>query len=587
VKSFYTFVGNATHKKDLKILNTMSEHVTENENVVKSNNFIHQIVEEEISAGKNNGRVHTRFPPEPNGYLHIGHAKSICLNFGTAQKYNGLTNLRFDDTNPSKEDTEYVDSIMEDVRWLGFDWDNRLFYASDYFDKLFEFAVKLIKEGKAYIDDQDAETISAQKGTPTRPGTESPFRNRTVEENLDLFMRMKAGEFNEGERVLRGKIDMTSPNMHMRDPILYRIMKTPHHRTGDKWCIYPMYDFAHGQCDYWEGITHSICTLEFEVHRPLYDWFIDQLKDSDYRPRQIEFSRLNLNYTVMSKRKLLELVKDGHVNGWDDPRMPTICGLRRRGYTPESIRNFAERIGVTKTDGITDVALLEYSIREDLNKSAQRVMGVLNPLKMVITNYPEGLIEEMDAINNPEDESMGTRKVPFTRELYIERDDFMENPPKKFFRLSPGVEVRLRYAYFVTCTDVVKDANGEITEIHCTYDPASRGGNSPDGRKVKSTIHWVSATENIEAEVRLYDRLFSDEEPDGHKDIDFKEFMNHDSLQVLPKCYIEPFVKDAKPLDHFQFERLGYFNIDQDSTPEKLVFNRTVQLKDTWAKQCK
>jgi len=565
----------------------MSEHVIENDNAVKSNNFIHQIVEEEISAGKNGGRVHTRFPPEPNGYLHIGHAKSICLNFGTAQKYDGLTNLRFDDTNPSKEETEYVDSIMEDVRWLGFDWDNRLYYASDYFDRLFDFAVKLIKEGKAYIDDQDAETISTQKGTPTRPGTESPFKSRTIEENLDLFMRMKAGEFNEGDCVLRANIDMASPNMHMRDPILYRIMKAPHHRTGDKWCIYPMYDFAHGQCDYWEGITHSICTLEFEVHRPLYDWFVDELKDSDYRPRQIEFSRLNLNYTVMSKRKLLELVKDSHVTGWDDPRMPTICGLRRRGYTPESLRNFAERIGVTKTDGITDVALLEYSIREDLNKRAQRVMGVLNPLKVIITNCPEGTVDQMEAVNNPEDASMGTRLVPFTRELYIERDDFMEEPPKKFFRLSPGTEVRLRYAYFITCTDVIKDANGEITEIHCTYDPASRGGNSPDGRKVKSTIHWVSATENIEAEVRLYDRLFSDEEPDGHKDIDFKEFMNHDSLQVLPKCYIEPFVKDAKVLDHFQFERLGYFNIDQNSTPEKLVFNRTVQLKDTWAKQCK
>ena len=566
----------------------MSEHVVENDNAVKSNNFIHQIVEEEISAGKNNGRVHTRFPPEPNGYLHIGHAKSICLNFGTAQKYNGLTNLRFDDTNPSKEETEYVDSIKEDVRWLGFNWNNSELYASDYFDRLFDFAVKLIQEGKAYIDDQDAETISTQKGTPTRPGTESPFRNRSVEENLDLFLRMKAGEFDEGVRVLRAKIDMTSPNMHMRDPIIYRVMKTPHHRTGDKWCIYPMYYFAHGQCDYWEGITHSICTLEFEVHRPLYDWFIDQLKDSDYRPRQIEFSRLNLNYTVMSKRKLLELVKDNHVTGWDDPRMPTICGLRRRGYTPESLRNFAERIGVTKTDGITDVALLEHSVREDLNKRAQRVMGVLNPLKVVITNCPEGVVDQMEAVNNPEDATMGTRLVPFTRELYIEREDFMEEPPKKFYRLSPGTEVRLRYAYFITCTGVVKDANGEITEIHCTYDPASRGGNSPDGRKVKSTIHWVSATENVEAEVRMYDRLFTDEEPDGHKDIDFKEFMNHESLQVLPKCYIEPFVKDAKVLDHFQFERLGYFNIDSDSTPEKLVFNRTVQLKDTWAKvQCK
>ena len=562
----------------------MSEHVIENDNVVKSNNFIHQIVEEEISAGKNSGRVHTRFPPEPNGYLHIGHAKSICLNFGTAQKYNGLTNLRFDDTNPSREETEYVDSIKEDVKWLGFTWDDREYYASDYFDQLFDFAVKLILEGKAYIDDQDAETISTQKGTPTRPGIESPFKSRTVEENLDIFMRMKAGELNEGDCVLRANIDMASPNMHMRDPILYRIMKAPHHRTGDKWCIYPMYDFAHGQCDYWEGITHSICTLEFEVHRPLYDWFIDQLKNSDYRPRQIEFSRLNLNYTVMSKRKLLELVKDNHVTGWDDPRMPTICGLRRRGYTPESLRNFAERVGVTKTDGITDVALLEYSVREDLNKCTQRVMGVLNPLKVVITNCPEGVIDQMEAVNNPEDASMGTRLVPFTRELYIERDDFMEEPPKKFFRLSPGTEVRLRYAYFITCTGVVKAANGEITEILCTYDPASRGGNSPDGRKVKSTIHWVSATENVEAEVRLYDRLFSDEEPDGHKDIDFKEFMNHDSLQVLPKCYIEPFVKDAKVLDHFQFERLGYFNIDSDSTPEKLVFNRTVQLKDAWTK---
>ncbi len=562
----------------------MSEHVIESDNGTKSNNFIHQIVEEELKAGKNNGRVHTRFPPEPNGYLHIGHAKSICLNFGTAQKYNGLTNLRFDDTNPSKEETEYVDSIMEDVRWLGFNWNNGELYASDYFDRLYDFAVQLIQEGKAYIDDQDAETISTQKGTPTRPGIESPFRSRTVEENLDLFIRMKAGEFDEGMRVLRAKIDMTSPNMHMRDPILYRIMKAPHHRTGDKWCIYPMYDFAHGQCDYWEGITHSICTLEFEVHRPLYDWFIDQLKDSDYRPRQIEFSRLNLNYTVMSKRKLLELVKDNHVSGWDDPRMPTICGLRRRGYTPESLRNFADRIGITKTDGITDVALLEYSVREDLNKRAQRVMGVLNPLKVLITNCPEGVVDQMEAINNPEDPSMGTRLVPFTRELYIERDDFMEDPPRKFYRLSPGTEVRLRYAFFITCNEVIKDASGEITEVHCTYDPASRGGNSPDGRKVKSTIHWVSATENVEAEVRLYDRLFSDEEPDGHKDIDFKEFMNHDSLQVLPKCYIEPFVKDAKVLDHFQFERLGYFNVDQDSTPGKLIFNRTVQLKDTWAK---
>ena len=561
----------------------MSENCPEKEVVIKKN-FIHQIVEEEINAGKNSGLVHTRFPPEPNGYLHIGHAKSICLNFGTAQKFNGITNLRFDDTNPSKEETEYVDSIMADVHWLGFDWGDRLFYASDYFGKLYEFAVKLIQNGKAYVDDQDAETISNQKGTPTRPGTESPCRNRTVQQNMDLFMRMKAGEFNEGQCVLRAKIDMASPNMHMRDPIIYRIMKTPHHRTGDKWCIYPMYDFAHGQCDYWEGITHSICTLEFEVHRPLYDWFIDQLKETDDRPRQIEFARLNLTYTVMSKRKLLELVKDKHVNGWDDPRMPTISGLRRRGYTPASIRNFSDRIGVTKVDGIIDVALLEHSIREDLNKNAQRVMGVLNPLKVVITNYPEGQQEQMEAINNPENPDAGTRMVPFTREIYIERDDFMENPPKKFFRLSPGMEVRLRYAYFVKCTEVVKDQNGEILKLHCTYDPASRGGNSPDGRKVKATLHWVSVSENVKAEVRLYDRLFVDEEPDGHKDVDFKDFMNKDSLKVLSNCYIEPFVKDAQPLDSFQFERLGYFNVDPDSRKGSLVFNRTAQLRDNWAK---
>tara|TARA_R110002050_G_C8956945_1_gene513849 strand:+ start:570 stop:2267 length:1698 start_codon:yes stop_codon:yes gene_type:complete len=561
----------------------MSDKTPEKEPVVKKN-FIHQIIEEELKEGKNDGRVHTRFPPEPNGYLHIGHAKSICLNFGTAQKYNGLTNLRFDDTNPSKEETEYVESIKADVRWLGFDWGDREFYASDYFDQLFEFAVKLIREGKAYVDDQDAETISSQKGTPTRPGTESPFRNRTPEENLDLFMRMKAGEFKEGEHVLRARIDMASPNMHMRDPIIYRVMHAPHHRTGDKWCVYPMYDFAHGQSDYWEGITHSICTLEFEVHRPLYNWFIDQLKEGEYRPRQVEFARLNLTYTVMSKRKLLELVKDKHVNGWDDPRMPTISGLRRRGYTPESIRNFAERIGVTKVDGMIDVALLEHSVREDLNKRAQRVMGVLNPLKVVITNYPEGQVEMMSAINNPENPDAGRRDVPFTREIYIERDDFMEDPPRKFFRLSPGREVRLRYAYYVTCTEVVKDENGEITELRCTYDPETKGGNSPDGRKVKATLHWVSATENVEAEVRLYDRLFLDEDPLGDKEKDFKEFMNPDSLTILDKCYIEPFVKQAKALDSFQFERLGYFNVDLDSSDEKLVFNRTAQLRDDWAK---
>ncbi len=564
----------------------MSDNTSGNEASVKKN-FIHQIIEEEIVDGKNEGRVHTRFPPEPNGYLHIGHAKSICLNFGTAQKYNGITNLRFDDTNPSKEETEYVESIKEDVRWLGFDWGDREYFASDYFNKLFDFAVKLIENSKAYVDDQDADTISSQKGTPTRPGEESPFRNRTPEENLDLFMRMKAGEFEEGDHVLRAKIDMASPNMHMRDPIIYRIMKAHHHRTGDKWCIYPMYDFAHGQSDYWEGITHSICTLEFEVHRPLYDWFVDQLMEAEYRPRQIEFARLNLTYTVMSKRKLLELVKDNYVKGWDDPRMPTISGLRRRGYTPESIRNFAEKIGVTKVDGVIDVALLEHSVREDLNKKAQRVMGVLNPLKVVITNYPEGQVEQLQAVNNPEDPSAGKRDVPFSKEIYIERDDFMEDPPRKFFRLAPGREVRLRYAYFLTCNDVIKDENGEVTELRCTYDPATKGGNAPDGRKVKATLHWVSASENVEAEVRLYDRLFNDEEPDGHKDTDFKEFLNPDSLKVLPTCYIEPFVKDAKALDSFQFERLGYFNVDPDSATDKLVFNRTAQLRDNWAKQQK
>ena len=559
-------------------------NLTSNAENRKKTNFIHAQIDKDLTEGKNNGRVLTRFPPEPNGYLHIGHAKSICLNFGLAEKYGGKCNLRFDDTNPTKEEMEYVESIMADVRWLGFDWEDRLFYASDFFQNLHDFAVKLIKEGKAYIDDQDAETISEQKGTPKKPGIESPYRNRSVNENLDLFARMTSGEFKEGSCVLRAKINMASPNMHMRDPIMYRIMKAHHHRTGDKWCVYPMYDFAHGQCDFWEGITHSICTLEFEVHRPLYDWFVDQLQDSDYRPRQIEFARLNLTYTVMSKRKLLELVKDGYVNGWDDPRMPTISGLRRRGYTPEAIRNFSDIIGVTKVDGMIDVSLLEFSVREHLNRTAQRVMGVLNPLKVVITNYPEDQTEELDAINNPEDESMGTRKVPFSRELYIERDDFMEDPPRKFFRLAPGREVRLRYAYFITCTNVVKNEAGEIVELHCTFDPASKGGNSPDGRKVKSTLHWVSAKHAIQTEVRLYDRLFNDEDPSGHKDVDFKEFLNPDSLKVLSMCYLEPFVKSAKPLDHFQFERLGYFNVDFDSTNEKPVFNRTVQLRDSWVK---
>ncbi|WP_346856714.1 glutamine--tRNA ligase/YqeY domain fusion protein [uncultured Draconibacterium sp.] len=550
----------------------------------KKANFIHAHIEADLAAGKNNNRVHTRFPPEPNGYLHIGHAKSICLNFGLAEKYGGKTNLRFDDTNPSKEETEYVESIMDDVHWLGFDWEDRLFYASDSFPKLHAFAIQLITDGLAYVDDQDAETISAQKGTPQKPGTDSPFRTRSVEENLDLFKRMTAGEFDEGSKVLRAKVDMASPNMHMRDPIIYRIMKAHHHRTGDKWCVYPMYDFAHGQCDYWEGITHSICTLEFEVHRPLYDWFVDQLKDSDYRPRQIEFSRLNLTYTVMSKRKLLELVKDNHVKGWDDPRMPTISGLRRRGYTPESIRNFSDKIGVTKVDGMTDVSLLEFSVREHLNKTAQRVMGVLNPLKVVITNYPEGQVEELSAVNNPEDESMGRRIVPFSREVYIEQDDFMENPPRKFFRLGLDREVRLRYGYLIKCNEVIKDKDGNIVELHCTYDPESKGGKSSDGRKVKGVVHWVSAEHAVKSEVRLYDRLFNDETPDAHKDVDFKEFMNPDSLKVLTDCYLEPFVKDAKPLDHFQFERLGYFNLDPDSTSEKPVFNRTVPLRDSWSK---
>ncbi len=543
-------------------------------------NFIQQQIVDDLAEGKNGGRVHTRFPPEPNGYLHIGHAKSICLNFGTAKKFGGLTNLRFDDTNPTKEDTEYVDSIMEDVRWLGFDWDNRLFYASDYFDKLYEFAVRLIKEGKAYVDFQPQETISEQKGVPTRPGTDSPYRTTSPEENQELFAKMKSGFFNEADCVLRAKIDMSSPNMHMRDPLMYRILKQPHHRTGDKWCIYPMYDYAHGQCDYWEGITHSICTLEFEVHRPLYDWFVDQLRDSDYRPRQIEFSRLNISYTVMSKRRLLQLVKENFVKGWDDPRMPTICGLRRRGYTPESMRAFSDMVGITKVDGVTDVAVLEYCIREDLNKRAQRVMGVLDPIKVVITNYPEGEVEEIDAVNNPEDESMGKRKVPFSRELYIEQEDFMETPTNKFYRLSPGREVRLRYSYFIKCTDFVKNEQGDIVELHCTYDPETKGGNSPDGRKVKATLHWVAVAQAVKAEVRLYDRLFTDADPAGHKDKDLLEFLNPDSLKVLTECYIEPFVKNAKPLSNFQFERLGYFNIDPDSTPDQMVFNRTVSLKD-------
>ncbi len=564
----------------------MAEKESENKEVKKSLNFIENILEQDIQEGKHDGNIYTRFPPEPNGYLHIGHAKSICLNFGVAEKYNGKCNLRFDDTNPVKEDIEYVESIQEDIKWLGFKWEGETRFTSDYFDKLFEFAVQLIKKGKAYVCEQTPEQMREYKGTPTEPGKESPFRNRTVEESLDLFERMKSGEFEEGKYLLRAKIDMASPNMHMRDPILYRIKHAEHHRTGNKWCIYPMYDFAHGQSDYFEGITHSLCTLEFEVHRPLYNWFIDELATGEYRPRQIEFARLNLTYSIMSKRKLLQLVQEKHVCGWDDPRMPTISGYRRRGYTPESIRNFSEKVGVAKRDGFIDVALLEHSIREDLNKRANRVMGVLNPVKVVITNYPENQEEFLDAVNNPEDESKGTRKVPFSRELYIEREDFMENPPRKFFRLGIGREVRLRYAYFVTCTDVIKDAAGYITEIHCTYDPESKGGKSPDGRKVKATLHWVSAKHAVDSEVRLYDRLFNVEDPSNDKEgKTFLDYLNPDSLQIIENAKLEPVVLDAKAEEKFQFERKGYYCVDKDSTSEKPVFNRTVTLKDSWAKQ--
>ena len=571
-------MGNPEDNKDLL--------TTENEGKSpKTANFINAIIEEDLASGKNGKRVHTRFPPEPNGYLHIGHAKSICLNFGLAQQYDGLTNLRFDDTNPTKEDVEYVDSIKEDVQWLGFQWNGQELYASDYFEQLYEWAVLIIKKGNAYVDDQSAEEISLKRGTVMKPGIESPFRNRSVEENLDLFTRMRNGEFPDGDRVLRAKIDMAHPNMLMRDPLMYRIIHADHHRTGDKWCIYPMYDYAHGQSDYLEGITHSICTLEFEIHRPLYNWFLDQIAVDSYRPRQIEFSRLNLTYTVMSKRKLLRLVNDGLVNGWDDPRMPTICGLRRRGYTPESLRNFAEMIGVAKRDQLIEVSQLEYCLREDLNKKANRVMAVLNPLKVVITNFPEGLVEELEAVNNPEDPSAGSRKIYFTKELYIERDDFMEEPPKKFFRLAPGTEVRMRYGFFIRCTDVIKDDSGNILELHCTYDPATRGGNSPDGRKVKGTIHWASASHAIEAEVRLFDRLFLNENPDDVEEGEsFIDNLNPQSLTVISKAYVEPGLATTKPLDSFQFERLGYFCTDYDSKPGKLVFNRISTLKDSWAK---
>ena len=558
----------------------------ESEEIIKpdSQHFIEQAIERDLGEGKNSGRVHTRFPPEPNGYLHIGHAKAICLDFGMAEKYGGKCNLRFDDTNPTKEDVEYVDSIKEDIKWLGFTWEDREFYASDYFGRLWDFAVSLVKRGLAYVDDQSAETISEQKGTPTQPGAESPYRNRSIEENLDLFYRMNDGEFEEGSRVLRARIDMASPNMHMRDPIIYRILKTPHHRTGTTWKVYPMYDFAHGQSDYFEGITHSLCTLEFEVHRPLYDWFIDQLKTNDYRPRQIEFNRLNLTYTVMSKRKLLELVKDGVVSGWDDPRMPTLCGLRRRGYTPESVRRFVDLIGYTKVEAINDVSLLEYAIREDLNKRAPRVFGVLRPLKVVITNYPEDQVEQMEIDNNPEDEAHGKRLVPFSREIFIEKDDFMENPPNKFFRLAPGQEVRLKGAYIIKCTALLKDNNSEVNEVHCTYDPETRSGGPQSDRKVKGTLHWVSAAHSLDAEVSLYDRLFSDEDPSGHKDIDPREFLNPGSLTIIKGCKVEPSLADVRPLDKFQFQRIGYFCADYDSRPGSLVFNRTVGLKDTWQK---
>jgi glutaminyl-tRNA synthetase len=560
----------------------ISGNIMEVENSVPTSNFVREIINDDLKTNKFAGRVHTRFPPEPNGYLHIGHAKSICLNFGIARDYQGMCNLRFDDTNPSKEDTEYVDSIIEDIKWLGFDWQDRLFYASDYFDQLYAFAVQLIKDGKAFVCDLNAEQIRQYRGTLTEPGKESPYRLRSIEENLDLFTRMRSGEFEDGSKTLRAKIDMASPNINMRDPVIYRILRATHHRTGDKWCIYPMYDFAHGLCDSIENITHSICTLEFEIHRPLYDWFLDQL--NVYHSQQIEFARLNLTYTVMSKRKLLQLVQEKFVSGWDDPRMPTISGLRRRGYTPESVRSFAERIGVAKRDNTIDVALLEHSLREDLNKRAMRVMAVLHPVKVVLDNYPEDTTEELEAINNPEDAAMGSRKVPFSKEIFIERDDFREDPPKKFFRLTPGNEVRLRYAYIIKCVSVVKDASGEITEIHCTYDPDTKSGSAQSQRKVKGTIHWVSSRHALDAEVRLYDRLFNDEDP-GASDKDFRTLLNPDSLEVLTGCKAEPSLKNADKGSRLQFERLGYFCLDsKDSRPDALVFNRTVSLRDTWAK---
>jgi len=554
----------------------------------KSKDFIRAIVAEDLANGKNGGKIVTRFPPEPNGYLHIGHAKSICLNFGLANEVEGaICNLRFDDTNPTTEETEYVESIVEDVRWLGFDWDDRLHFTSDYFEQLFDLAVQLIEKGKAFVDDQSAEEMRANNGSLTDPGTNSPWRDRSIEENLEIFERMRKGEFDEGAKVLRAKIDMASSVLPLRDPIMYRIQKSHHHRTGDEWNIYPMYDFAHGQSDAIEGITHSLCTLEFQDHRPLYDWFLDHL-DFETRPRQIEFARLNISHTVMSKRMLRQLVEEKHVGGWDDPRMPTLSGLRRRGYTAAAIREFCEGVGLAKRDNTIELARLEYSIRQDLNQRANRVMAVLRPLKVVIENFPEGEVDELDAINNPEDESAGTRKVPFTRELYIERDDFMEDPPKKFFRLGPGREVRLRYAYFVTCTDVVKDAAGEVVELRCTYDPATRGGDSPDGRKVKGTLHWVSAEKALPAEARLYEPLFSKENPhEVAEGQTFLDNLNPHSLEVLESARVEPSLASAAPGASFQFERLGYFCVDLDSNERNLVFNRTVTLRDTWAKVAK
>jgi glutaminyl-tRNA synthetase len=546
--------------------------------------FIRTIVAEDLKTNKWDGRVHTRFPPEPNGYLHIGHAKAICLNFSiAAENKGGLCNLRFDDTNPEKEEQEYIDAIMEDIRWLGFDWENRLYYASDYFEQMYEYAVQLTKAGKAYICDLNADEIREYRGTLTRPGKNSPYRSRSIEENLDLFQRMRAGEFEDGCRTLRAKIDMSHPNLNMRDPVMYRILHASHHRTGDKWCIYPTYDWAHGLEDSVEKITHSICTLEFENHRPLYDWFLEQL--GVHHPQQIEFARLNLTYTVMSKRKLLQLVQQGKVGGWDDPRLPTLSGMRRRGYSPESIRNFCQVIGVNKFNSTIDIALLEHCVREDLNKTSPRVMAVLRPLKVIIDNFPQGNVEEMDAINNPEDPAAGSRKVPFSRELFIEQEDFMEEPPKKFYRLAPGREVRLRYAYFIRCTSAVKNAKGEVVELHCTYDPATRGGDAPDGRKVKSTLHWVSALHSLPAEVRLYDHLFANQNPDNvEEDKDFTSNLNPNSREALKNCRIEPSLAGAKPLSRFQFERLGYFCADPDSSAEKLIFNRTVTLRDEWAK---